>query len=51
MDDRENLRVVSGGAARTLVRIVYLVHDDLKVFKVTRDQHGGWECTVEKTYC
>jgi hypothetical protein len=48
VEDRENPRVFSGGAG-TLVRIVCLVDDDLKVLKVTRDHHGRWECTVEKT--
>jgi len=47
VDDRENLRVVSGGAG-TLVRIVCLVKDGLEVLKVMR-AHGGCECTVERS--
>ena len=47
VEDRENLRVFSGGAG-TLVRIVCLVDEDLKV-KVTREHHDRWECTVEKS--
>jgi len=48
VEDRENLRVFSGGAG-TLVCIICLVDDDLKVLKVMRDHHGRWECTVEKS--